>query len=213
MEAGELALREALLNWLESCARPGLTLTLSATGADPAIKKARADFLPKSVKFGEWIERRIGGEVELRSIANGQMEIFLRGSAPPEVASPRGGSDAGSKASPLEDKESFFESLPTEDFGAAEEGCREALLNYLDGYAGSGPAVLGEAEQEDEIARWRRELLPKGCPVKLQEWIDRRIGGEIETRTEPNGKVVFGMRGMLPNVNGGGGGAAKRRKM
>mmetsp|Transcript_86616 Transcript_86616/g.248476 ORF Transcript_86616/g.248476 Transcript_86616/m.248476 type:complete len:437 (-) Transcript_86616:118-1428(-) len=224
----ELELRDAILHWLNNWQRPanrpaGSTAHLSDTGQDEKIKRARQDFLPPKIKLADWIERRIGGEVELRSVGNGQHEVFVRGAPPPETSSrgPRVSAVAAAarqenKAATAEEKDRFFESLPVDEFGPAEDAMREVLLNYLDRYSGNGAASLHEAAQEEEIARVRRDLLPKGCPVSLKDWIDRRIGGEIETRVEGDGskgsgKVVFGQRGLLPPATGGAGGAKRRR--
>lgn len=204
---GEMALREAILNWIQRWPQlrpanrpPGSPPHLADAGSDNDIRRARTELIPKMVKLADWIERRIGGEVELRMAAtgNGQQEVYLRGTAPPEVnASARGGTEA---------KERFFASLPEEEFSPEEDELRAALLEFLERWTGATPPALTEAGAEEEISKLRRAVLPKGCPVSLKEWIDRRIGGEIETRAGPDGKAIFGLRGTL------GPAATKRRR-
>jgi len=197
---GEMELRAAVLAWIERWSQtrpitrpPGSPPQLSDTGADAEIRRARAAVLPKSVKLAEWIERRIGGEVELRSVANGQQEVYLRGTAPPEGR----GRVAGAQ-----EREAFFAALPEEAFSEAEETLRAALLDFLDRWSGVAPPALSDAAVDEAVAE-AKGFLPKGV---LKEWIDRRIGGEIETQLDgPKGQAIFGKRGEL-------GSAAKRRR-
>lgn len=212
---GELALREALLAWIKRWPqlRPSTRAAnspphLADTGQDAEIRRARADLLPAKVRLADWIERRIGGELELRPALNGQQEVYIRGSAPPEDKS-RGGRGVGSGGGTAEEKERFFTSLPDDEFSEAEETLRAALLDFLDRWSGSGPPGLSDAASEEDVGAARRALLPKGAPVSFKEWIDRRIGGEIETKADgPKGQAIFGRRGEL-----GGTGGAKRRRV
>jgi len=224
---GELALREAIIAWvrrwpqLRPSNRPaGSPPHLADTGLDNDIRRCRTDVLPSKVRLAEWIERRIGGEVELRGVGNGQHAVFLRGSAPPEAEAPAarnsGGRDGGSSrngsggGSP-EEKERFFASLPQDEFSQEEDDMRAVLLDFLERWTGSNPPLISDCSSEEEFTKARRSLLPKGCPVSLKEWIDNRIGGEIETRAGTSGSWMFGLRGQLPAATGSNGSAKRRR--
>jgi len=221
----ELALREAVISWIRrwpEC-RPshrsaGSSPQLSDTGQDNEIRRCRAELLPSKIRLAEWIERRIGGEVELKSIGNGQHEVFLRGSAPPETRTRSGASSGkrsrsggGSGGASQEEKEDFFASLPGDEFSPGEESLRAALLYFLDRWTSSSPPSGDDCSNQEEISKARRMVLPRGCPVSLKEWIDRRIGGEIETRAGSSGSWIFGIRGKLPSATGSTGSAKRRR--
>merc|ERR1719188_1429355 len=62
----ELALREALLSWIQRWPK-NKPPTFSQAGADPEVKRCKADLLPAKISMMDWIERRIGGEIEVRS--------------------------------------------------------------------------------------------------------------------------------------------------
>jgi len=186
----EVELRQALLNFMEQWEKGGAPPTMADTGADPEINRWRKEVLPPKAgaRMADWIERRIGGEIELRAAKNGQFEIYLRGEAPMPEAEPEEPVQAASS------KEEFFERLPTDEFSEAEENLRAALIAFIE----SCPSVplLAEAGSEAEVARWKKEVIPKGCPATLKDWIDRRIGGELETRAGgANGAVQVGLRG------------------
>merc|ERR1712050_698092 len=70
----ETCLRDALFSFLTSWNKPG-SPTLGLAGGDPAVSKARHRCLPKGVPFSEWINHRIGGEVELKPSPNGQFAM------------------------------------------------------------------------------------------------------------------------------------------
>lgn len=204
----EVALRQAMLDWLKRwpATRPANRAPNSAphladTGHDAEIRRCKADLLPPKVRLVDWIERRIGGEVDLRPLPNGQHEVHLRGEAR--------GNGAQSGTTPAEAKEGFFAALPQDEFSSEEEALRAALLGFLDGWSGPNQPTLTDAGSEEQISRCRKALLPKGTPVSLKEWIDRRIGGEIETRASSKGQHIIGRRGTLDNDRPG----AKRRRM
>jgi len=213
----ELALRDAMLGFLERWPeeRPASapeTPNLGHLGSDAEVKRCRGELFRNSkVKLADWIEHRVGGEVELRPAPNGP-EVCLRGSAPPPAAQARGGKGGGGgggQRNNEEAKEQFFADLPGEDFLEAEEELRNALLAFIDTHGGEGPPAIADAGGEEMVAIARKALLPKGCPVTMKEWIDRRIGGEIETRAVAGGRVIFGLRGTLPETAAP---AGKRRR-
>merc|ERR1719178_249128 len=110
-------------------------------------------------------------------------------------------------------KEQFFASLPEDSFLPEEEDLRDTLLAFLGKWTGSEPPSLSDAGSDAEIRRTRPGVLPKGCQVSLKDWIERRIGGEIELAVDPrgSGQWLFGLRGALelPQPHGG----AKRRRV
>merc|ERR1712183_563043 len=105
----------------------------------------------------------------------------------------------GEKHRAQEGKDAFFASLPADEFSNEEEDLRCALLDFLDNWKEDHPPKVTDAATTPEIAQARRAVLPRGCPVSLKEWIDRRIGGEIETRLGMNALAIFGLRGTLEN--------------
>lgn len=229
----ELELREALLTWArERQERPELSDSpplLANAASDPDIKRHRQAkplsaiilaILPPGVKLGEWIERRIGAEIELKNVDDGQQEVVLTGEGPEDPDAPsgaRGCKPAGGgaqhaayfeeKSRAQEAKEAFFASLPEDAFSSEEEDLRGALLDFLDNWTEDHPAKVTDAATTPGIAQARRAVLPRGCPVSLKEWIDRRIGGEIETRPGPNGLAICGLRGTLDDPG------SKRRRL
>jgi len=225
----ELALREAILSWYHRWMQNRPTNrarnfpTLSDIGGDHDVKLAKQELLPPKVRLADWIERRIGGEVVLRALRDGLHEIYLRSEGSPPTVPPDGPPEPPDPvvvrnlpppADPA--KEEFFGSLPTDEFSPAEESVREALLNFLEAWSGPNPPNIADASADDTVAACRRDLLPKGCGVSLKEWMDRRIGGEIETRAGPNGQWVFQLRDSHSSAAGScssGGNGAKRRRI
>jgi len=96
--------------------------------------------------------------------------------------------------------EAFFATLPDGDFTPEEDQMRDALLVFIEGWTSLDPPTLSKAGSVPEIQEARAALLPKGCGVSLREWIDHRIGGEVETMpvgTMNSGEVAIGIRGEL----------------
>ena len=77
----ERGLRKAILSWIlrsnKDGIRRGTPLHLSDAAGEQEIKRAQQDALPPKIKLYDWIERRVGGEVVLRAVANGQHEVYL----------------------------------------------------------------------------------------------------------------------------------------
>jgi len=187
----ELALREAVLGYLEARAEdsPSQQLLLADVCKDRAIAQTRSALLPQQVPLRLWLEKRIGGEIEvIRDEMRGAFTIQLRGAGAP----------AGNTQAPGESKEKFFETLPEDSFTNDEEKLREALMAFLERrkqHEGEGPPTLSHAGSDPDIRKCRVLVLPKGVPVSLREWIERRMGGEIDTAQDANGQILFGIRG------------------
>jgi hypothetical protein len=222
----ELRLRQVLVDLVGSRPRTPFGEVLAL----PAVKAAQKVALPATFPLEEWIEERVGGEIDVSKDERGKLVLSARQPDAPEEPAARSGMGAAAgkkgggkrveddvpKVTPAElerRKEVFFNKLPSDSFSPAEESLREALLNFLVSWHQAGPPTLSQAEQDLGFASKKRELLPKGCSVSLQEWIDKRIGGEVDTRQIDRG-VVFARLGeldeMLAADNSKGGG--KKRK-
>merc|ERR1719357_2454038 len=96
-----------------------------------------------------------------------------------------------------EGREAFFAGLPKDDFTPDEERLREALLDFLYKWKERGvgkgePPSLSHAGGDADVRASRAAVLPPGTPVSLKDWIEHRMGGEIEmTRSESNKEVLF----------------------
>lgn len=203
LTARELTLRDRLLDFCTSweSSRPGGSLPLlSDACSDPAVRAAKAGLLPKGLPFKEWIDHRIGMEIETREQPNGHCAIFFRGSAPERTSSssrPSTDDIEEFKRVQEEKREAFFATLPVNDFSEEELELRQALLTFIAQWpAKQGSPDLGKAGQDSIVQTCRAALLPKGCGCSLQHWIDRRIGGEIET-ARFGATTVCDLRGKL----------------
>ncbi|CAK0803065.1 unnamed protein product, partial [Prorocentrum cordatum] len=87
----------------------------------------------------------------------------------------------------------------------------EALLNFIENFRGSdgAPPTLSNAGSDAQVREARAALIPKTAGVSLKDWIDRRIGLEVETITEEHNMIYIGLRGELegkgPKAAKGGG--------
>uniref|UniRef100_A0A7S0A327 Uncharacterized protein n=1 Tax=Pyrodinium bahamense TaxID=73915 RepID=A0A7S0A327_9DINO len=200
---GELALRSALLEYLDVWPRvcvqfgkpAGSCPLLSDLGQDPHVQRCRNNFLPPNIALKDWIDRRIGGEIELRKDDKGQFELWLRGAAPPKVkrgpSRARGREDAERRVNSMESAEDFISKLPSDAHTDAEADLRQAILDYLEDKV--SPVQLSEACKDRRVSQCRSALLPPEVPLRI--WIDRRIGGEVETMKDDLGRYVLQMRG------------------
>lgn len=196
----EHILRDAILDWLGRVAsdssRHGAPAHLSDAGNDKDIKQARQFLLTAKAKLSDWIDHRIGGEVELRAVGDGQFEVILRDQTPPASGS---GAAGGEKALSKKEEatEKFFAKFPEDEFTDAEDNLRLAMLSFLDRWAGQDPPAVSDLSSEEEFKVAKKEVIPKGSKVSLKEWVDRRIGGEIETQAGLGGNWIFGHKGTL----------------
>jgi len=201
----ELNLREALMNWIQRWPKTKIP-TLNDASNDTEVRRSKIELLPPKFRLAEWIERRIGGEIELRPNRDGH-DIFLRGDG--QAVGAGRASNRGTQA----DREEWFDQLPADDFTIHEQNLREALLRFLSEWKGAKPPTNSDLAADAEVLECRRKLLPPGCRVSHRQWIDRRIGGEIETRSDgPNGQWSLGWRGTFEAGSGQGGENRKRRR-
>jgi len=203
LEDAEADLRAVVLEFLG--ARGSGVASLQEASKDVQIESCQSAFLPREVSLRAWITRRIGGEVAIEKDSKGQSVMRL---AAEDAAPAQSGSDK---------KEAFFATLPEDSFMQEEEDLRDTLLAFLGKWTGAEPPSLSDAGSDAEIRRARPAVLPKGCQVSLKDWIERRIGGEIELGMHPDGsgQWLFGLRGALdlPPAPHGKGGAAKKRRI
>jgi len=202
----EADLRVAVLDFLEARGMDG-PVSLGEALKDHAVLSAQSALLPSEVPVRQWINRRIGGEVKIEKDSKGQ---WVLNKASFDSAPAQGGSDK---------KEAFFATLPDDSFTQEEEDLRDTLLAFIGSWQNAESPSLSDAGGDVEIRRARPAVLPKGCQVSLKDWIERRIGGEIELAMDPSGsgQWLFGLRGslVLPAPGRGQGssgmGAAKKR--
>ena len=197
----ELALREALISYLEDWPKPNVRLGMqghcpSVTDAsnNTKIRKCRNAFIPPNIDMKDWIDRRIGAEIEVRKGAKGQFEILMRGQPPPAAApkSSAGPPKAGASepAEKAVSPDEFISKLPQDEHTEAEAALRHALVDYLK--TKRGPAQLSEACKDWHITQCQSALLPPEVPLRI--WIDGRIGGEVETFKDDVGRYMLKLR-------------------
>lgn len=100
-------------------------------------------------------------------------------------------------------KASFFAKLPAEEMLDQELELRELIVDFIQKHKASHPSeegpLLTDVGKDRQCRKLRGEFL-QGI-VSLREWIDRRIGGEIATKTGPNAQVIIMFRdGMAPEI-------------
>lgn len=178
LSSDELELRQALLGRLER--EPESTL-LADISKDPGVSTARATLLPAEVPLRIWIDRRVGGEIEVNRDDKSRFVLKLRGKPSPE-------DDQGGEAErePAEDglglveqKEAWFDSLPPDGFTPGEEQLREAVISFLGKWRDRDPPSLSDLGGSEGVKRARAAAF-KNVNVKIKEWIERRIAGEVE---------------------------------
>jgi len=178
----EQDLRVAILDHLQERGHspPLLTDVCRTFQKDPVLSQTKAALLPSEVSLQVWINRRIGGEVEICRDGDGRQVMKLRGSGEE--------GDAGVAAPQMADgdaKENFFANLPSDEFGDAECQLRDALMAFLQNWRRPQPPSLSVVKADREVARIAKEVVPPGCSVDLADWILRRIGGEVEVLGGP----------------------------
>jgi len=188
----EVQLRQAIIDLLQE---KGVAVPLTEVCKDPKVTEYRSELLPSIIPLREWIEQRIGGEVETSKDETGRYMLAIK---------------AGGGASKESKREKFFEDLPTDGFTHDEVQLRQALLDFLQNWKASEPPTLTNAGEDQTVKKWKMRVIPKGTPVTMRNWIDRRIGGEIELAESASSQLYFGLRGQLdlslvPKKRGGGG--------
>jgi len=183
----ESTLREALLSYLQAMPVEQPPPLLSDACKEKSIAESRAALLPAEVPFRLWIDRRIGGEVATHKDDKGRFVISLQ-NRPFEEPAPK----------KQITKEQFFADLPDDGFTPEEETLREAVLNFLSAHRGAdNPHTLSDCANDAEVKTGRTALIPRGIPVSLKEWVERRIGGEVEFHEVGSNQWAVGLLGTL----------------
>eukprot|EP00930_Biecheleria_cincta_P044062 TRINITY_DN3022_c0_g1_i2.p1 TRINITY_DN3022_c0_g1~~TRINITY_DN3022_c0_g1_i2.p1 ORF type:complete len:595 (+),score=129.28 TRINITY_DN3022_c0_g1_i2:66-1850(+) len=217
----ELELRSAILKVLKQ--HPSASLAMLSK--NKAIATAQENLLPDGVSLQEWMDFRIGGEVDVSGsmvrIRSGavqdeeerdqrkkgqQGEKGSKGAKGDKGSSKGAKGDKGAKGntkngvgdSSKEIADSFFKSLPTDSFTEAEENLRDAILGFMESWVEEDLPSLSKATLDQNVRRCKAEALPKGNSVSLKEWIERRLGGELEITRNEKGTLVIGIRGDVP---------------
>mmetsp|Transcript_132172 Transcript_132172/g.342016 ORF Transcript_132172/g.342016 Transcript_132172/m.342016 type:complete len:706 (+) Transcript_132172:77-2194(+) len=188
----ELDLRQAVLDLIESHSDQVSGIPLSLVSKDKLVEKACTVLMPPEVPLRLWLERRVGGEVEVSRDEKGSFALRMRRSA--EDISRIAEDNSVPKGAA---KEQFFAELPEDRFTPDEERLRSSLLDFLENWKGNEAPNLSHAGGDNQVRRSRALVLPEGAPVSLKDWIDRRMGGEIEMIRDGAGQYVFGVRGTL----------------
>eukprot|EP00927_Polykrikos_kofoidii_P072085 TRINITY_DN68239_c0_g1_i1.p1 TRINITY_DN68239_c0_g1~~TRINITY_DN68239_c0_g1_i1.p1 ORF type:complete len:622 (+),score=96.94 TRINITY_DN68239_c0_g1_i1:62-1867(+) len=184
LSEAEQNLRAAVLDVLvgKESSPPLLVEVCRMFQKDPVLARTKAALLPSEVSLQMWVNRRIGGEVEITKSPEGRQIMRLRSegsSAEASLAVESRVHNAGGHGTD-DEMDRFFSTLPSDEFTQAEASLREALLSFLGKWRKPQPPTVQQAKGDRDVARISSGLLPRGCPVDLGSWVQRRIGGEIE---------------------------------
>lgn len=196
----ELLLREALLNFLASWTGdvPPTVSQACARGdeeLDLTVPQAKQEALPAGIALGRWIRERLGREIEIERTEWNTEHFHLIGQLDMRNVT---------RPEKKESKESadFFKSLPEDSFTANEDKLRLALLEFLDTWPNAYPPRVSDACKKDPgsdeaspVMVAKRRALAEG--VKLYQWMERRIGGEVEVAQSSTGNQYFHRVGEL----------------
>lgn len=218
----ELALRSAVLKVLKMHPQT----PMSTLSKNKAVATAQANLLPDGVALQDWIDLRIGGEVDISEgivrIRNDAVQD-AEGEEDPSESAGKGGNkgdkgtkgakgDKGTKSamghkgakgagkngaddSTKVTADNFFADLPDDSFTPGEENLRDAVLSFMESWAEEDLPSLSKATLDQNVRTAKAEALPKGNAVSLKDWIERRLGGELEITRNEKGTLVIGIRG------------------
>ena len=79
----------------------------------------------------------------------------------------------------------------------SESKLRAALISFLDSERDKFSPLCSRIAADVMVNRRLMQVNPEGCPVTLREWIDARVGGEIETGEDDSGQAYADFRGKL----------------
>lgn len=183
---------------------------LSVAGSSAEVHRAKQALLPKGVSLNSWIEYRIGAEITTRAGSDKQMEYcVIESDAQREQR----------MAQIQESKDDFFKSLPADGFTQEEEALRETVLGFLDQWRGPGAAAMSSLGSCPSVVKAKSFVLPKpkshtgGPAVSLKEWIERRIGGEVEIwKSDSAGETFVCLQGQRAELQEGSDSSKKRKE-
>eukprot|EP00747_Dinoflagellata_sp_TGD_P159333 gnl/TRDRNA2_/TRDRNA2_177880_c1_seq51.p1 gnl/TRDRNA2_/TRDRNA2_177880_c1~~gnl/TRDRNA2_/TRDRNA2_177880_c1_seq51.p1 ORF type:complete len:362 (-),score=61.14 gnl/TRDRNA2_/TRDRNA2_177880_c1_seq51:161-1246(-) len=148
------------------------------------VAEAADELLPRGASMiSQWIERRLGQEIEVSQDKNGDSCIKLLQTryVNPEAYQA--------------EVDEFIATLPPESFTDEEAALRDALVCFVMGWQGSGPPRLIDAESASLVKSARDGFLPSHIPLKT--WMNARMGQEFELLQDAMGQYVIGLPGEL----------------
>merc|ERR1719188_2650167 len=117
LAAAELSLREIILESAEVGRLSGTPPTVTSLRNDPKVSQISQTLLPRSVDLKDWIDHRIGGEVELVKDARDQFAVYIRGTVPSQQSREQrqGAQPKGKSAKGRQTEEEFLKALPQDE--------------------------------------------------------------------------------------------------
>lgn len=142
--------------------------------------RTAANFLPPGnvVSLQEWVECRMPGEVELGTDDAGLVVLRPARNAREKEPDPA--------------LQSFLSRLPADQFLQEEEDLREAIVSACE----KAPETLAQVKRLPSVLKCTKVLLP--AAIKLEDWIERRIGAEVAVETDAAGQRVCRLMGSEP---------------
>ena len=181
----EMALQAMLRGYLRRHHNGSAHVT-TIRSCDKQVRTQIDALLPPSVPLEDWVENRLGGDLEVELNLEGDTVI-----RDPLSCCQKEERDA--KRDEL--SEEFFGGLPADCFTPEENDLRDALVSFITSWDKPGFPTLGIAGGDPAIASARQQCLPRW--VVLRDWMERRMGQEIETKMSPNGQYAIGFVGTL----------------
>lgn len=126
----------------------------------------------------EWVECRMPGEVELGTDDAGLVVLRPARNAREKEPDPA--------------LQSFLSRLPADQFLQEEEDLREAIVSACE----KAPETLAQVKRLPSVLKCTKVLLP--AAIKLEDWIERRIGAEVAVETDAAGQRVCRLMGSEP---------------
>jgi len=187
----EVRLRAALIDYLRGW-RPETPPLLDEVQTSSAVVKFYEALIPRGVAFRQWIEYRIGAEVQVHENPKRQWEILLQEDVRrfyhrEESPQPSGHGDP---------YEGFFVSLPPDEFLPQEMDLRRSILDWMHRWQDSRRnkcPLMSEMMPDPDVSRNISATLTPGVP--LHAWIDRRIGSEVGVLRDLWGRRRLQMKG------------------
>lgn len=182
--AEENLLRDAVLAVLE---RQGPS-SVRQVMADREVNIRQKSLLKGTVSLVDWVDRRIGGEVEtvIGGGRDGARLQLRRGHSKPRtgiIDEFSGSLRAGQGTRHRQHPRDWLANLPADSFLWQEARMRDTIFDFLAAWRSPEQATLWHLETDHNIQVARHALLPPG--VLLKDWIEHRIGSEVHLEPHP----------------------------